>query len=139
MYCRGIDSRIILHSVFSLGVLPLVIFNIGSVVIWIVCIVLGSKGKVTLGYFLGGIEVLVHATFCVMVLGWGAGFQYYIFTMVGGAVLTVIIKNTNYISFMVAIILATVFSFFVGQVPALAFHLEPELLRILYLVNLIIA
>jgi class 3 adenylate cyclase len=65
--------------IFSLlGVKTLALFNILSVTMWAFSIYLCRMGKLLSSYTIMAVEIYAHQTLCVMVIGWGAGFQYFI-------------------------------------------------------------
>jgi class 3 adenylate cyclase len=70
-----------------LGVKQLAFFNFLSVSIWLVAIILNRKGfhfhSMTVAFF----EVCLHQTLCVIIIGWSAGFQYYILLLPFGVYL----------------------------------------------------
>jgi len=63
-----------------LGVRELSLFNVLSVLLWILALAINLKGHLTLGYSIGNIEVVAHALLCTIYLGWESGFHYYVLT-----------------------------------------------------------
>jgi hypothetical protein len=63
---------------FLISAKTLALLNIGSCVLWIIILWSHLKGKSITALFLGGFEVNLHAVMCVIFIGWGTGFQYYI-------------------------------------------------------------
>ena len=61
-----------------LGVKQLALFNLLSVSMWLVAINLNRKGFHLSSMTVGIFEVCLHQTLCVVIIGWSAGFQYYI-------------------------------------------------------------
>jgi len=61
-----------------LGVKELALFNILSVLLWSFSLVMNLKGFMLTGFFLGNIEIVMHAFLCTILLGWESGFHYYI-------------------------------------------------------------
>ena len=61
-----------------LGVKPLAFFNVLSVSLFLLAIILNRKGYHFTSLTVGVIEVCSHQTLCVVIIGWSAGFQYYI-------------------------------------------------------------
>jgi class 3 adenylate cyclase len=61
-----------------LGVKELALFNILSVLLWSFSFIMNLKGFMFAGFFLGNIEVVMHAFLCTILLGWESGFHYYI-------------------------------------------------------------
>lgn len=77
---------LILHAFFvlafyALDVTTLAAVNVGSVILYAVAIVIGRRGRIRAGFALSTFEVLAHSALAVLILGWGSGFQYYIFVM----------------------------------------------------------
>lgn len=68
---------LIIFAFLSVNILA--IFNIFSVIIWVTALVLIRAGYFWQGYIIGAIELIAHAALCVVVIGWDAGFQYYVF------------------------------------------------------------
>jgi class 3 adenylate cyclase len=64
-----------------ISVKPLAFLNIGSTAIWIVILWLHFKGKRITSISLACFEVILHAVMCVVSIGWGTGFQYYVLTL----------------------------------------------------------
>ena len=73
----GHASFLIIFALLSVNILA--IFNIFSVIIWVTALVLIRAGYFWQGYIIGAIELIAHAALCVVVIGWDAGFQYYVF------------------------------------------------------------
>lgn len=76
-------SGLLSHSLFLLifafiGVTILAYFNIFSVFLWATAIFLHKRGYPWQAYYLATIEIIAHAAICTAVIGWKAGFQYYV-------------------------------------------------------------
>jgi sigma-B regulation protein RsbU (phosphoserine phosphatase) len=56
----------------------LALFNILSVTIWATSFYLHRRGAILFGFNLGSVEIIIHAILCIVMIGWGAGFQYYL-------------------------------------------------------------
>jgi hypothetical protein len=74
---------IITHAFFLplfwvIGVKQLAYFNVLSVFLWALAIILNRRGFHFVSFTIGMIEILLHQMLCVYFIGWGAGFQYYI-------------------------------------------------------------
>lgn len=77
---NGIFTHSLFIIIFSfLSVKILSIFNIISVIMWVSSFALLRKGHFSQGYIIIAIELIAHAFLCVVVIGWDAGFQYYVF------------------------------------------------------------
>ncbi|MBC8235557.1 ATP-binding protein [bacterium] len=68
----------------TFGVTPLVYVNIGSVSLFAVAFVLvRRKGLVSLSMILATVELITHQVLAVYFMGWGSGYQYYLFGTAG--------------------------------------------------------
>ena len=59
------------------SVIPLAIFNIGSILCYVFCFFELKKGKQMLSFYIGYIEIILHAFFASLVLGTNFGFSLY--------------------------------------------------------------
>jgi two-component system sensor histidine kinase/response regulator len=77
----GFFTHILFLFLFNfLNITPLALFNIGSCTCYLICIFLiRTKGALTFAIILGCIEILVHQIFSIRIIGWDAGFQFYLF------------------------------------------------------------
>ena len=64
-----------------LGIYPLAILNVFSCLAWAFLIWWHFRGGKTFGIVVTILEVLIHAVACIVLLGWGTGFQLYLFCM----------------------------------------------------------
>lgn len=76
-------AAFVLHFLFILlfwtvGERELAYFNIGSCILFIVVLHLTYRGWLYLGVFLANIEVVAHAIFATLMMGWSTGFHYLI-------------------------------------------------------------
>jgi len=71
-----------------IGVLPLALFNCISVLLWLTSIYLNRRGWHLASMSVGLLEAVAHQTLCVILIGWGAGFQYYVLLLPVGLYLT---------------------------------------------------
>ena len=74
---------LLLHALFLvifafIGVTVLALFNIASVILWAASFLLHRRGYFWQAYFLITIEIIAHAALCTIIIGWEAGFQYYV-------------------------------------------------------------
>ena len=78
-YPSGLLAHVLFLVIFSLiGVTSLVYFNIFSVILWATAIFLHRRGYLWQTFYLITIEIIAHAAICTAVIGWDAGFQYYV-------------------------------------------------------------
>jgi class 3 adenylate cyclase len=82
----GYPCGLLWHFLFiflfwRVGAQPLALLNIGATAIWILALLLHLSGRLRAAVVLAALEIGVHAAFCVVFIGWGAGFQFYILAM----------------------------------------------------------
>ncbi len=109
----------------------LAVFNIGSVIAWIVVLMLIRRGRFTAAWCLSATEMLIQAGLCVHYAGWGFGFQYFLFTLAG---LCFILPGRRWLSLATAgaaMIEFAILSRWADQVP------WPGSAALLYVFNLI--
>ena len=80
----GFFIALIFHLLFIplfslISVTPLALYNVGSSIIWIFILWQHLKGKIIVSIFIAILEIILHAALCVVFIGWGTGFQYYLF------------------------------------------------------------
>lgn len=94
VYLFALVSHIMLFILFLvLRVTPLYLFNIASITIFIVCFSLNRKKYFIAAFLLSFLEVIAHAWFATFLMGWNAGFHYFIF--ISGAGVFFIIMSTS--------------------------------------------
>jgi len=69
---------------FFLNIKVLAFLNIGSSVLWLIILRLHLKGNLEVSAILGIIEIALHQTMCVIIIGWRCGFQFYLMTIALG-------------------------------------------------------
>ena len=78
-YPLGILTHALFLIIFTLtGVKWLALFNIFSVALWIAAYRIHLHGYFIQAYILVTFEIIAHAALCVAILGWDAGFQFYV-------------------------------------------------------------
>ena len=78
-YPSGLFVHALLLVIFSsMGITILAYFNIFSVILWAIAILGHRRGYLWQAYYIITIEIIAHAALCTMVIGWDAGFQYYV-------------------------------------------------------------
>ena len=80
-YFALIAHTSIIPLFWVLGVKQLAFFNIAGTFIWIFAIVLNRKGFHFASMIISVILVCLHQTLCVVLIGWDAGFQYYLLAL----------------------------------------------------------
>ena len=59
------------------SVMPLMIINIGSILCYVICFALLKKGKTEISFYIGYIEIILHAFAATLILGHSFGFSLY--------------------------------------------------------------
>ena len=82
----GYPCGLLWHFLFiflfwRVGAQPLALLNIVATAIWILALLLHLSGRLRGAVVLAALEISVHAACCVVLIGWGAGFQFYILAM----------------------------------------------------------
>ena len=82
----GYPCGLLWHFLFiflfwRVGARPLALLNIGATGIWTLVLALHLSGRLRGAVVLAALEISVHAALCVVFIGWGAGFQFYILAM----------------------------------------------------------
>lgn len=83
LFTRGVQIALIVHALFIplfyfLGATLLAFVNIGSVIVYAVCLLLLKKGMNNPVILLSWVEITGHAVLAVRTLGWDSGFHYYL-------------------------------------------------------------
>lgn len=79
-FCIPIHSMIAILS-FCNHITPLLIYNIGSIIVYIICCFI-IKRRPILVFYIGYIEIILHSFVCVLLIGNGFGFSMYFVTLV---------------------------------------------------------
>lgn len=77
-----VAHAIFLAAFYTIGASELVVFNVGSVLLFGFCIYLAQHGREYLAMTFAQVDVLVHSGVAVMYLGWDSGFHYYVFCLI---------------------------------------------------------
>jgi PAS domain S-box-containing protein len=83
MTSHGYLFALVAHTLFIplflwLGIPFMALFNVFSVIFYVTIIHYNLKGYLRLCFSLMMTEVFIHATLCVLILGWNSGFHYYV-------------------------------------------------------------
>ena len=73
----GYALFIVIFVLLSVNILAII--NFISTIIWIMVFFIMRKGYPWQGYAIGAVEIIAHTVLCVVIIGWDAGFQYYVF------------------------------------------------------------
>ena len=121
-----------------IGVKQLALFNIISISAWFLAAVLNRNGYHIICMIIGILEVCLHQTLCVIIIGWGSGFQYYIMIIPIGIYLAP--RGFNFLKF--ALILICYFNLslldYYYRVSEPIFAINPLIMSILNYVNMFI-
>ena len=121
-----------------LGVKPLAYFNFFSVTAHLISIYLNRRGFHLISMTVSALEIYMHQALCVILIGWEAGFQYYILLMPVGIYLMP--QGRNYIKFILALICFLLYSgldlYFRNAEPI--FRLDPSMLNFFTYSNLMV-
>lgn len=134
----GVLNHLIFITLFyKYDITPLYYYNYLSLAVFTALLVTILKKKtITLVMMLASVEILVHQTFAVSLLGWDYGFQYYIIAIPG----LILLGDFKHISFPIIISLLStvilVFIYFYSLTHPPTYQLE-EVKAGLYLFNLI--
>ena len=120
-----------------ISVKSLALLNIGSTLLWIFILWSHLKGKRITSVSLALFEINLHAVMCVVFIGWGTGFQYYILSIPLLIFFAPWFRNSLKVAltFMVCLIFAGLHFLFANAVPV--HTLEPLLKNILYYGNIL--
>lgn len=67
---------------YLLDIMPLAIFNVGSILMWVLAWRLNKRGESFQAFLLASVEVVSHAIFACYIVGWELGFQYFLFAII---------------------------------------------------------
>jgi len=82
----GIAFHIAFIALFwSVGIMPMALFNVLSVAVWTAGLWLMKQGRVAASYLTIMLEVTVHAVLAVHLLGAGPGFQFFLIAGIMGS------------------------------------------------------
>ncbi len=109
---HGIRAALIFHAIFLflflwLRIMPLFLFNIGSVVLYSGCIYLLKRERYGLTILLSWLEIVGHAVLASALLGFESGFQYYLIVLVPHTLVNA--NRTNVQKIILTILLCLVY------------------------------
>lgn len=121
-----------------IGETGLALFNVGSVVLFAVCLYLNAwRGVYRLPVLLATAEILVHASIAVIIFGWDAGFHYYVLAL---GVSTFIIpwwSVAGKLGLVALVALVSVALRLYSRAHEPLTLLDPDVIQLLYLANLL--
>jgi sigma-B regulation protein RsbU (phosphoserine phosphatase) len=120
-----------------LEVYILALFNILSVTIWVFGFFLHRKGYIIVPLNLVFAEVIVHVILCIIIIGWRAGFQYY---LIYAAIVFLVTSLSTSLKITWESLLTSTYLFMyfysIGNEPLV--KIKPLYLEILYQSNIVI-
>jgi len=119
-----------------LGVNALALFNIISVSMWAFSIYLCRRGSQYFSYAVMAIEILLHQALCVIIIGWGAGFQYFILLIPIGLFMLPAGRDYYRLFFLLISFISFVLLDFIFRNAAPLFVLNPLTLNIINYSNI---
>ncbi len=131
----------IFHTAFLVvfhlaGLEPLARANIASVLLWIVAAALNRRGYLNAAFPIAIFEVIGHAAACVYVIGWDAGFQYFIIDPLIFTSLSVMRMTWKWIAWTAGMASYIGLYFYGGDNPPLM-PVDPTLLKVFYVGNVV--
>jgi diguanylate cyclase (GGDEF)-like protein len=131
----GIPIHAVLIFVFgALGLQQLALFNIGSTLAWVLAWVLLRRRDVKLASAILLAEILLHAILAVRVLGWEAGFQYYLIPTITLVIFLDVISDA--LSVLFALLVAVIFMVLMGTGQSPGVNIAAEMLAAMKYVNM---
>lgn len=120
---------------WAVGAAPLAIFNIGSVVLWLIVLWLHARGRFTWVLWLAYLEIIAHAIACVAIIGWATGFQYYLVVLAASVFLAPIGGYAVHTATSAALVLVFVglHAVFADRMPPI--ELSPWVVETLFYAN----
>jgi diguanylate cyclase (GGDEF)-like protein len=150
----GEDPRIgvVIHNVTFVGIFAhaafvgvfwwlhvpaMALFNVGSVICWIVARIAGDRRRTRLAVLLIVGEVVSHAVLAVLLMGWRSGFQYYLLPLIPFLMFNGQLSRRVVVAASVGITLILL-ALQVATVDAAAGGLAPATLHALELLNIVV-
>lgn len=123
-------TALILHILFVplfllIGVKALALINIGSSIVWIIALRLHLKGFLKTSLALGITEIIVHQAMCVIIIGWKAGFQYYLIALASAVFFMPLEKKSSKIMIVALPSILFLFLYYYSQNSNPFITLEP--------------
>ncbi|CAB1063953.1 Serine phosphatase RsbU, regulator of sigma subunit [Olavius sp. associated proteobacterium Delta 1] len=132
----GIAHFFLFIPMFALVGLPsLALFNIASTIMWALALYFNLKGYLKTALLLGNIEVVLHAWLATLIIGWDAGFPYYIFLFPLGAFLSSFSTGIKVFSSAINCVIYGFMSYyFQTAIPLIS--IDPILIKVFNYVNI---
>ncbi|MGH8705088.1 MAG: adenylate/guanylate cyclase domain-containing protein, partial [Burkholderiales bacterium] len=114
---------------------PLAFLNVAATALWAAALLLHLSAWLRTAVLLAAAEIIVHAAFCVALIGWSTGFQFYILAMAA----VVFFAPLRHIGWNIALAAANAAAFvglhylFVDAAPRIA--LEPWIVDVMFYGN----
>lgn len=123
----------------ALRVPPLALYNIGSTALFLLCIRLNRRERRRTAFVLGALEVFVHSTLAAALIGWPAGYHYFIVGIIPFAMLLPGVRLPVKILIAGAVFAAYGLVYFLTIQAAPPYTLNPAVQLILNYTNLAVA
>ncbi len=122
----------------ALGIIPLALYNVASVLVFTVCIAVNKAGRHRAAFFVGAVEVVVHSALCALLIGWDTGFHYFIVGVIPFAMMIPGLRSSirTTMAFIVLVLYGVVY--FASELIATPFLLAERMTAILNYANLVI-
>ena len=108
----GVVHFLFIFTFALVGVIPLSLWNIISVVIWGFATYSNFKGSMKSAMTLANFEIVMHACLCTIIIGWTTGFHYHILVMPSILFLTPFALPTKIIASAINIIFYSLLNYF---------------------------
>ena len=123
---------------FYLGVKPLALYNVGSVLAWLTAFYVLRKGHLIISASIAFVEVIGFTISCVYFVGWEAGFQLYIIGYLMGIH---ILKSRYFFKIFWSVIFSSIIvaMYIFSRSASIIYSIEPVMITIIYSMNLVSA
>ena len=115
----GVVHFLFVFTFALVGVIPLSLLNIISVVIWVFATYLNLNGSMKSAMTLANFEIVMHACLCTIIIGWATGYHYHILVMPSILFLTPLALPIKIIASVINIIFYSLLNYFFQDVAPL--------------------
>ncbi|MEQ8289709.1 MAG: GGDEF domain-containing protein [Gammaproteobacteria bacterium] len=141
LYRFGVLTAMLVHACFIslfkyLDATPLALGNVGSVIVYGLCLKLLSDKRYLSVITLSSVEIIAHSIAAVSVLGWTSGFQYYLLMFI--PIIFVSAKRANWVKVLTMVMIYVLYGgmfIYTSKMPPLA-SLGQNDLYIIHLLNM---
>ena len=135
-FSSGIIHSLLVLFFFLIGVNSLAIYNLASVVLWVIVIKINLKGHWKTALALAYIEVLIHTILCTAIIGWASNFHFFLLIFQIVVFLAPLSIKTRLISAAGNIVFYAALSYY-SQLVTPLHVLGPSLLTAIHIANII--